>query len=37
MKKQIYDKRNGLKYTLQGDYYFPELPLNEEKTTYRKY
>ena len=37
MKKQLYNKKNGLKYTLQGDYYFPELTINEEKATYGKY
>lgn len=37
MKKQLYNKKNGLKYTLQGDYYFPELTINEEKAIYGKY
>lgn len=37
MKKQIYDKDNGLSYTLHGDYYFPNLIINEEKATYGKY
>lgn len=37
MKKQLYNKKNGLKYTLQGDYYFPELTINEEKATCGKY
>ena len=25
MKKQIYDEKNGLNYTLHGDYYPPDL------------
>lgn len=37
MKKQIYDKDNGLDYTLHGDYYFPNLIIDEEKATYGKY
>ncbi|RGI79921.1 TnpV protein [Anaerobutyricum hallii] len=37
MKKQIYDKNNGLSYTLHGDYYFPNLIINEEKVTYGRY
>ena len=37
MKKQIYDERNGLNYTLHGDYYLPDLEINEEEPTYRKY
>ena len=37
MKKQIYDKKNGLSYTLHGDYYLPDLEINEEEPTYRKY
>lgn len=37
MKKQIYDKDNGLGYTLHGDYYFPNLIVDEEKATYGKY
>ena len=31
MKKQIYDEKNGLSYTLYGDYYFPDLEINEEE------
>ena len=31
MKKQLYNKKNGLKYTLQGDYYFPELTIIRKK------
>lgn len=37
MEKRIHDKTNGLNYTLQGDYYFPELIIKEEKATYGKY
>lgn len=31
MDKYIYDKRNGLWYELQGDYYIPCLELPAEK------
>ena len=37
MKKHIYDESNGLSYTLHGDYYLPDLAVNEEKLTYGKY
>ena len=37
MEKHIYDEKNGLSYTLCGDYYLPDLVLNEEKPTYGKY
>ena len=37
MKKQIYDEKNGLNYTLHGDYYLPDLEINEEEPAYRKY
>lgn len=37
MKKHIYDEKNGLSYTLHGDYYLPDLVLNEEEPTYGKY
>ena len=37
MKKQIYDEKNGLNYTLQGEYYLPDLEINEEEPTYGKY
>ena len=37
MKKQIYDEKNGMGYTLHGDYYLPDLVLREEKPTYGKY
>ena len=29
MKKHIYDESNGLSYTLHGDYYLPDLAVNE--------
>ena len=34
MKKHIYDESNGLSYTLHGDYYLPDLAVNEEELTY---
>ena len=37
MKKQIYDEKNGISYTLHGDYYLPDLVLREEEPTYGKY
>lgn len=37
MKKHIYDEKNGLSYTLHGDYYLLGLVLNEEEPTYGKY
>ena len=37
MKKQIYGEKNELNYTLHGDYYLPDLEINEEEPTYRKY
>ena len=37
MKKQIYDEKNGMSYTLHGDYYLPDLVLREEESTYGKY
>ena len=37
MKKHIYDEKNGLSYTLHGDYYLPNLEINEEEPTYGKY
>ena len=37
MKKQIYDEKNGMGYTLHGDYYLPDLVLGEEEPTYGKY
>ena len=37
MKKQIYDEKNGMSYTLHRDYYLPDLVLREEEPTYGKY
>ena len=37
MKKQIYDEKNGLSYTLHGDYYLSDLEINEEESVYGKY
>ena len=37
MEKHIYDDKNGLGYTLYGDYYLPDLEINEEEPTYGKY
>ena len=37
MKKVIYDEKNGMSYTLHGDYYLPDLILNEEEPIYGKY
>ena len=37
MTKQIYDEKNGLSYTLHGDYYLPDLKINEEEPAYGKY
>ena len=37
MKKQIYDEKNGLSYTLHGDYYLPDLEITEEEPAYGKY
>lgn len=37
MEKHIYDEKNGLSYTLCGDYYLPDLVLNEEELIYGKY
>ena len=36
-KKHIYDENNRLSYTLHGDYYLPDLAVNEEEPTYGKY
>ena len=33
MKKQIYDEKNGMSYTLHGDYYLPDLVLNVQYLT----
>ena len=37
MRKQIYDEKKGMSYTFHGDYYLPDLVLNEEEPTYGKY
>ena len=37
MEKHINDEKNGLSYTLGGDYYLPDLALNEEEPIYGKY
>ena len=37
MEKQIYDEKKGMSDTLHGDYYLPDLVLNEEEPTYGKY
>ena len=37
MEKHVYDEKNGLSYTLHGDYYLPDLVLNEEEPIYGKY
>ena len=37
MKKQFYDEKNGMSYTLHGDYYLLDLEINEEEPTYGKY
>ena len=37
MKKQKKKKKNGMSYTLHGDYYLPDLVLREEEPTYGKY
>lgn len=37
MEKHIHDEKNRLSYTLHGDYYLPDLILNEEEPTYGKY
>ena len=37
MRKRIYDEKNGLSYTLHGNYYLPDLEINEEEPTYGKY
>ena len=37
MEKHIYDEKNGLSYTLYGDYYLPDLVLNEEEAIYQRF
>lgn len=31
MEKRIYNEKNGIHYTLQGDYYLPDLKLPDEE------
>lgn len=31
MEKSIYNKQTGISYTLQGDYYLPDLALSEQE------
>ena len=33
MKQHFTDERTGIRYTLQGDYYLPDLQLPPEKET----
>ena len=37
MKKHIYEESNRFSYTMHGDYYLPDLVVNEEESTYGKY
>ena len=37
LKKYIYDEKNGLHYTLNGDYYILDLKLPEEHRSIGKY
>ena len=37
MEKKIFDEKNGLSYTLHGDYYLLDLEINEKEPTYGKY
>ena len=37
LKKHIYDEGNGLHYTLEGDYYIPDLKLPEENRSIGRY
>lgn len=38
MKKHIMDEKTGIRYTLYGDYYLPDLELKEqEEANYGKY
>lgn len=37
MKQQIMDESTGIRYTLQGDYYVPNLVLPEEEYSIGKY
>ena len=31
MEKHIYNEQTGISYTLQGDYYLPDLALSDEE------
>ena len=31
MEKRIYNEQTGISYTLQGDYYLPDLALTEQE------
>ena len=31
MEKRIYNEKNGIRYTLQGDYYLPDLKLPDDE------
>lgn len=33
MEKRIYNEKNGILYTLQGDYYLPDLKLPDEENS----
>ena len=37
LKEYIYDEKNGLHYTLVGDYYIPDLKLPEESRSIGRY
>ena len=37
IRDRIYDEKNGLSYTLHGDYYLLDLEINEGEPTYGKY
>ena len=37
MQKHIYEESNRLSYTMHGDYYRPDLVVDEEEPTYGKY
>lgn len=36
MKKHFTDETTGISYTLQGDYYLPDLELPTEEITHRR-
>lgn len=37
MKKHIYDEKNGISYTLQGDYYLPDIALSTATKSLQTY